>query len=58
MAHINKEGMVQINLKIPKPLLEEVDELVMRGIAPSRSEAVRYLIRLGLMEERRQIPLF
>jgi len=58
MAHINKEGMIQINLKIPKPLLEEVDKLVERGIAPSRSEAVRYLIRLGLMEERRQIPLF
>jgi len=57
MARINKDGMVQINLKIPKPLLEEVDELVKRGIAPSRSEAVRYLIRLGLMEERK-IPLF
>ena len=58
MARINKDGMVQINLKIPRPLLEEVDELVKRGIAPSRSEAVRYLIRLGLMEERKQIPLF
>ncbi len=58
MARINKDGMIQINLKVPKPLLEEVDELVKRGIAPSRSEAVRYLISLGLMEERKQIPLF
>ena len=39
------EKMVLISVHIPKQLLEELDELVKRGIYPSRSEAIRIAIR-------------
>jgi len=39
------EKMVLISVHIPKQMLEELDELVKRGIYPSRSEAIRIAIR-------------
>jgi len=39
------EKMVLISVHIPRQLLEELDELVKRGVFPSRSEAIRIAIR-------------
>ena len=39
------EKMVLISVHIPKQMLEELDELVRKGIYPSRSEAIRIAIR-------------
>jgi len=40
-----KEKMVLISVHVPKQMLEELDELVKKGIFPSRSEAIRIAIR-------------
>jgi len=44
------EKMVLISVHIPKQMLEELDELVRRGIYPSRSEAIRIAIRDLIMK--------
>lgn len=46
-----KEKMVLISVHVPKQMLEELDELVKRGIFPSRSEAIRIAIRDLLLRE-------
>jgi len=46
-----KEKMVLISVHIPKQMLEELDELVRRGIFPSRSEAIRIAVRDLLYRE-------
>ena len=40
-----KEKMVLISVHIPKQMLEELDELIAKGVYPSRSEAIRIAIR-------------
>ncbi len=40
-----KEKMVLISFHIPKSYVEMLDELVRRGIYPSRSEAIRVALR-------------
>ncbi|KUO91606.1 MAG: ribbon-helix-helix domain-containing protein [Thermocladium sp.] len=47
----SKEKMVLISVHLPKQILEELDELVKRGIFPSRSEAIRIAIRDLMMHE-------
>lgn len=48
-SHINvargKEKMVLISFHIPKSYVEVLDELVRRGVYPSRSEAIRAALR-------------
>ena len=54
-----KEKMVLISVHLPKPMLEELDELVKKGVFPSRSEAIRIAIRDLLLREsskRREQP--
>jgi len=40
-----KEKMVLISFHIPKSYVEVLDELVRRGVYPSRSEAIRVALR-------------
>jgi predicted solute-binding protein len=40
-----KEKMVLISFHIPKSYVEVIDELVRRGVYPSRSEAIRAALR-------------
>jgi len=47
-----KEKMILISVHIPKQMLEELDELVRKGVFPSRSEAVRIAIRDLLLREQ------
>ncbi len=47
----SKEKMILISVHIPEQLLSEVDELVRRGMFPSRSEAIRAAIRSLLYGE-------
>ncbi|MFP3044956.1 MAG: ribbon-helix-helix domain-containing protein [Thermocladium sp.] len=47
----SKEKMVLISVHLPKQILEELDELVKKGIFPSRSEAIRIAIRDLMMHE-------
>ena len=42
---ITKESMILISVHLPRQMLEELDELVKKGVFPSRSEAVRVAIR-------------
>ena len=51
---INKEKMVLISVHIPKKLLEELDELVMQGYLPSRSEAIRIAVRDLIMRTKNE----
>ena len=46
-----EEKMVLISVHIPRQMLEELDELVRRGVFPSRSEAIRVAIRDLLIRE-------
>ena len=39
------EGMVIITVRLPRQLVEELDELVLRGVFPSRSAAIRAALR-------------
>ena len=45
MPRKNTQNMVLISVHVPQQMLKELDELVMRGIFPSRNEAVRAAIR-------------
>jgi len=47
-----KEKMILISVHVPKQILEELDELVKKGIFPSRSEAIRIAIRDLLLREQ------
>ncbi|GGP22473.1 CopG family transcriptional regulator [Thermocladium modestius] len=47
----SKEKMVLISVHLPKQMLEELDDLVKRGVFPSRSEAIRIAIRDLMMRE-------
>jgi len=40
-----KEKMVLISFHLPKSYVEVLDELVRRGVYPSRSEAIRVALR-------------
>jgi Predicted transcriptional regulators containing the CopG/Arc/MetJ DNA-binding domain len=40
-----KEKMVLISFHIPKSYVDVIDELVRRGVYPSRSEAIRAALR-------------
>jgi len=44
--------MVLISVHLPRPMLDELDELVRKGAFPSRSEAIRIAIRDLLLKER------
>ncbi|MGC9119025.1 MAG: ribbon-helix-helix domain-containing protein [Thermoproteus sp.] len=46
-----QEKMSLISVHVPKRMLEELDELVRRGIYPNRSEAIRAAIRELLYKE-------
>lgn len=45
--------MTQIAVKLPDALVREVDELVARGLFPSRSSAVRRGVEAIVSEQRR-----
>ena len=45
--------MITISLKLPKKMLELIDELVREGLYPSRSEVIRTAIILLLRREFR-----
>ena len=49
-----KEKLVLISLRIPKQMYNELENLVARGLFPSRSEAIRTAIRNLLLKERGQ----
>lgn len=46
-----QEKMALISVHVPKRMLEELDELVRKGIYPNRSEAIRAAIRELLYKE-------
>ena len=48
----SKEKMILISVHIPKQMLDELDELVQKGVFPSRSEAIRVAIRDLLLREK------
>jgi len=50
-AEGEKEKMVIVCAHMPKSLVEKLDELVKRGEFPSRSEAIREIIKDFLEEE-------
>ena len=45
----SQEKMVLISVHLPRQLLEELDSLVRKGIFPNRSEAIRFLLREGVL---------
>jgi len=47
-----REKMVLISVHIPSALLQIVDDMVQKGLYPSRSEAIRDAIRLLLQHFR------
>jgi len=49
-----KEKLVLISLRIPKQMYNELENLVARGLFPSRSEAIRTAIRNLLLKEHGQ----
>ena len=49
-----KEKLVLISLRVPKKMYDELENLVARGLFPSKSEAVRHAIRNLLLKEREQ----
>ena len=48
----SKEKMILISVHVPKQMLDELDELVQKGVFPSRSEAIRVAIRDLLLREK------
>ncbi|MFB6490632.1 MAG: ribbon-helix-helix domain-containing protein [Thermoproteus sp. AZ2] len=46
-----QDKMALISVHVPKRMLEELDDLVRRGIYPNRSEAIRAAIRELLYKE-------
>ena len=55
MPKTKGEKMVLISVHLPKQMLEELDELVKRGVFPSRSEAIRIAIRDLLLRESERL---
>jgi Arc/MetJ-type ribon-helix-helix transcriptional regulator len=49
-----KEKLVLISLRVPKKMYDELENLVARGLFPSKSEAIRHAIRNLLLKEREQ----
>jgi len=47
----SQDKMSLISVHVPKKMLEELDELVRRGIFPNRSEAIRAALRDLLYKE-------
>jgi len=47
-----KAKMILITVHIPKQMLEELDELIKKGVFPSRSEAIRIAIRELIKKEK------
>ena len=47
-----KAKMILITVHIPKQMFEELDELVKKGVFPSRSEAIRIAIRELIKKEK------
>ncbi|MFN3804535.1 MAG: ribbon-helix-helix domain-containing protein [Pyrobaculum sp.] len=45
------DKMSLISVHVPRRMIEEIDELVRRGIFPSRSEAIRAALRDFLYKE-------
>ena len=46
-----EDKLVMVSVHIPRKWLEELDDLVRRGVFPSRSEAIRVAIRKLLDQE-------
>ena len=46
------EDMVLISVHLPMQMVEELNELVRKGVFPSRSEAIRAAVRDLLLRER------
>lgn len=46
------ERLVLVSFRIPKQMLDELDELVREGVFSSRSEAIRAAIRDLIIRER------
>lgn len=47
----SQDKMSLISVHVPKKMLEELDDLVRRGIFPNRSEAIRAALRDLLYKE-------
>jgi len=47
----SQDRMTLISVHVPRKMLEELDELVRRGIFPNRSEAIRAALRDLLYKE-------
>ncbi len=48
----SKERLVIISVHLPRQMIEELDGLVMRGVYPSRSEAIREAIMRLVMRRK------
>jgi len=49
---IGGKNTVLISVHLPRQMVEELNELVKKGVFPSRSEAIRVAIRDLLLKER------
>ena len=54
-SYTNMEERNVIPVSLPKGLLGDIDELVERGIYPSRTDVLRYGARLVVLKEKRRI---
>jgi Arc/MetJ-type ribon-helix-helix transcriptional regulator len=52
-----KEKQLAIPVKLTPQLTREIDELVRLGVFASRSEAIRFGVRLMILMERADIPI-
>ena len=52
-----EERMILISFRVPRKMLEELEEMVRLGVFPSRSEAIRVAIR-DLIEKEKQRGIF
>ncbi len=50
-------GEMAIPVKLPKVLVSELDELVKEGKFQTRSDILRFAVRLVLLLERKELPL-
>ncbi|MFN7106234.1 MAG: ribbon-helix-helix domain-containing protein [Pyrobaculum sp.] len=52
----SQDKMSLISVHVPKRMIDELDELVRRGIFPSRSEAIRAALRDFLYKDKTRHP--
>ncbi len=52
-----KDKQIAIPVKLTTQLKEEIDELVRLGVFASRSEAIKFGIRLMILTEKIELPI-